>query len=236
MKITVFKYDPAFDAEPYYVTGEVPYTENMSALHALKLFSETVEHVNYDISCRGRICGRCAMLLDGEPTLVCTNKLEDGDHTFEPLPGYPVLRDLIVDKHALDDQLTAIYDRVRIDDYTVDDYRIAEKHGEPTRWQTIHTIEYCSRCGVCSAACPVMAMNPDGYVGPARMLANAYRYMDPYDQGDRLMDAVSDGLFRCIMCGKCDEVCAHEDIEHVEAWQMLRDAAEARGIVPKYAK
>ena len=57
MKVTVYKFNPATDAEPYYVSGEVPYTKDMSALHALKLFNENVAQVNYDYSCRGRLCG-----------------------------------------------------------------------------------------------------------------------------------------------------------------------------------
>ena len=63
MKITVYKFNPATDAEPYYVSGEVPYTKDMSALHALKLFNENVAQVNYDYSCRGRLCGRCGTAL-----------------------------------------------------------------------------------------------------------------------------------------------------------------------------
>jgi succinate dehydrogenase/fumarate reductase iron-sulfur protein len=236
MNISICKYDPAVDAKPYYVSGEVPYTENMTALHALKEFSETVEHVNYDISCRGRICGRCAMMLDGIPTLVCTYKLENRDHTFEPLEGYPVYRDLIVDKHALDDQLSGIYNRIMIEPYTEENYSVNEKNGEPAKWDTLYEIEYCCRCGVCSTACPVHSKFPDLYVGPSAMIATAYRYLDPLDQGDRVMEAVSNGLYHCIMCGTCDIVCPQEDIKHVEAWQMLRDAAKARGIKPSYAE
>lgn len=235
MKITVQKYDPAVDAAPYYVSGEVPFEENMTALRALKLFDETVAHVNYDVSCRGRICGRCACLLDGTPTLPCTHKLEDGDHTFEPLPGFAVCCDLIVDKHPLDEKLSGIYNRIKIEDRTEDDYLIAEVDGVEIDWERIWKIEYCCRCGVCNAACPVHAANPDEYAGPTAMLAIAHRYLDPYDKGDRVMEAVSKGLYRCIMCGKCDEVCAQEEISHLEAWQILRDAAEARGIKPSWA-
>ena len=236
MKITVCKFDPAVDANPYYVSGEVPFTENMTALRALKYFDENVEHVNYDISCRGRICGRCAMMLDGVPTLVCTHKLEDGNHTFEPLAGYPVYCDLIVDKHALDDRLTGIYHRVKIEPYDAESVKTNEKNGEPAKWHTLYEMEYCCRCGVCASACPVHSDFPDRYLGPAGMLAIAYRYLDPLDQGDRLMEAVSNGLYHCIMCGTCDDVCPQEDIKHLEAWQMLRDAAEARGIKPSYAE
>lgn len=59
----------------------------------------------------------------------------------------------------------------------------------------------------CQAACPVYAANSDSYAGPAAMLATAYRDIDPYGQGDRVLEAISLGLYRCIVCGKCNEVC-----------------------------
>jgi heterodisulfide reductase subunit C len=68
------------------------------------------------------------------------------------------------------------------------------------------------------------------------MIAIAYRFLDPLDQGDRVMEAVSNGMYRCIMCGKCDELCVQQDIDHLELWRTLRDAAAKRGIVPSYAK
>lgn len=236
MKWTVYKFNPATDAKPYYVTGEVPYTKDMSALHALKYFNENIEHVNYDYSCRGRLCGRCAMLLNGEPTLICTKRLEDQDYTIEPLPGYPVIRDLIVDKKTLDDNLTAIYNRIRVEPFNAETIKAdRSKYPDDMMWET-YGAEFCARCGVCNVSCPAMAAHPGEYIGPAGMLAIAYRYMDPLDQGDRVMQAVSGGLYHCIMCGKCDEVCAHHDIKHLNAWNRLREAAEERGIVPSYAK
>ena len=99
----------------------------------------------------------------------------------------------------------------------------------------MYGIEYCCRCGVCNAACPVMAEHFDDFAGPAALLAEAYRYLDPLDSGDRVMEAVNRGLYRCIQCGTCDQVCASSDIEHLKAWQILRAAAEERGIKPSYA-
>ena len=102
--------------------------------------------------------------------------------------------------------------------------------------ELIYDMSNCTRCGICQAACPVYAANPDSYAGPAAMLATAYRDIDPYDQGDRVLEAVSSGLYRCIMCGKCDEVCPRVEIGHVAAWQSLRDKAEERGLKPSYAE
>lgn len=236
MKLNVYKFDPSTDKEPYYVSGEVPYTEKMTGLHALMYFDENVAHVNYDHSCRARACGRCAMMLNGEPTLICTHFLEDKEYTIEPLKGYRVIRDLIVDKHSLDAQLSGIYDRVRVESFNAETIRVDPATYDEKTKMLVYGMEYCCRCGVCNAGCPVMDQHLDDFIGPAGMIAIAYRHLDPLDKGDRVMEAVNNGLYHCIQCGKCDEVCASSDIEHLTAWKILREAAEARGLKPSYAQ
>jgi len=233
MKIDVLKYDPAVDAKPYHVTGEVAFREKMTALEALVEFNNGVEAVNLDYSCACRLCGRCAVMLNGTPTLICVTPIEDKDYTYEPLKGFPVVRDLIVDKASFDDKLSGIFNRVRIEPFN--EQTVVPASYDPAVRDPLYHMEFCCRCGVCNAGCPAMASFPDEYIGPAGMLAIAYRHLDPLDQGDRVMEAVNNGLYRCIMCGKCDELCQQQDIAHVEAWQMLRDAAVARGIKPSYA-
>jgi succinate dehydrogenase/fumarate reductase iron-sulfur protein len=233
MNITVYKYDPATDVEPYTVSGEVPYKEKMTALEALVYFNENVESVNLDYNCACRMCGRCALMLDGVPCLACVMPITDADHSFEPLAGLPVIRDLIVDKSALDTQMTQIFQRVRIEPFTEE--TLTPKEYDPSVKAPLYAMEFCARCGVCNASCPAKMTFSDEYVGPTVMLAVAYRHLDPLDQGDRVMEAVSEGLYRCIMCGKCDEVCPQQDIEHLQTWTMLRAEAEERGIKPSYA-
>lgn len=234
MKITVYKYDPAVDAAPYYVSGDVEYREKMTALEALTEFHENIEAVNFDYSCACRLCGRCMMMLNDQPVLICVTPIENKDYTFEPLKGYPVIRDLVVDKTTLDNQLSGIYDRVRIEPFTEE--TIVPKDYNPEVRDRLYKTEFCCRCGVCNAGCPAVISFPDEYIGPAGMLAIAYRHLDPLDQGDRVMEAVNSGLYRCIMCGRCDVLCAQQDIEHLAAWRILREIAEKRGIKPSYAK
>jgi len=79
MKITVKRYDPSKDNAPYETTYEVPHDdEYMTLLQALVYIHENEEPLAFDFSCRGRMCGRCAMMLDGEPVLACVEPLPDG--------------------------------------------------------------------------------------------------------------------------------------------------------------
>lgn len=99
----------------------------------------------------------------------------------------------------------------------------------------LYNVSNCTRCGCCDAICPAKEVSPSEYVGPATMTAVAFRYYDGYDQADRVLEAVGKGLYHCILCGKCDEVCPRPEIKHVEMWKELRAQAEAKGIKPSYA-
>ena len=230
MEIRIHKYDPAVDAKPYYVSHDVPFKSKMTLLEAIVHVHENFEAISYDYSCHGRMCGRCSVMLDGVPSLACCTPLKDEPHTIDPLQGHPVIRDLIVDKSDFDDKLSTQYLRVRTEPIVTED--LNEFDGEAA--QVIYDLINCTRCGLCTAACPVHTDTPDIYVGPANMVALALRYYDTYDQADRVVEAVSNGLYNCILCGTCDEVCPRTEIEHVNTWRVLRAEAEARGLKPKF--
>lgn len=233
MNIKVFKYDPTVDTEPYYIEHEVPYKDLITVLEIITYVHEECEPVSFDYSCHGRQCGRCAVMLDGNPVLACSTIVEDGDHVIEPLANVPVIRDLVVDRTGFDNRLTRLYTRFRLEPIRGEELPSVEV---AERSELLYDLSNCARCGVCQAACPVYTSAPDGFAGPAGMLAVAYRHYDPYDQSDRVMQAVGEGLYHCILCGRCDEVCPRVEIGHVAAWQDLRSAAEERGLRPSYAE
>jgi len=232
MDIRIKKFDPAVDPEPYYINHEVPFKEKMTLLEVIVYVHENFEAVNYDYSCHGRMCGRCAVMLDTIPALACCTPITNESHTIEPLKGHTVIHDLIVDKHDLDEKLSTQYLRVRTEPITAD--QINDFDGAAAK--KMYDVVNCTRCGCCDAYCPVYQTNPDLFVGPASMVAVYLRHKDSYDQADRLLEAVSKGIFHCTLCGQCDDVCPRPEITHVEMFTELRAEAEKRGLKPSYAE
>jgi fumarate reductase iron-sulfur subunit/fumarate reductase (CoM/CoB) subunit B len=225
MKLSIQKFDPSIDREPYYKDYEVPWEEYLTALAAFVYIDETIEPLAHDFSCRGRNCGRCSVMVDGEPVTSCTKVLTDAPHIIEPLKGVPVIRDLVVERRAMQDRISRISLRERANQLTIDDVMAPVPY---ETYEKLDGFERCSRCLVCNASCPVRDTMPDRYIGPAGMVAIALRHEDPYDEGDRITQAVQEGMWNCIMCGKCDEVCHTLEIDHVGTWQKLRDEASIR--------
>lgn len=230
MNISIIRFDPSVDARPHKETYDVPYTENMTVLEAVMYIHENHEPVSFDYTCRGRLCGRCSVMYDGRPVFACIEFVDDGDHVVGPLDGFPVMRDLVVDKRRAQAELAKTYERVRVAPLTHDE--INDGSMTPELADQLHLLEYCCRCQVCTTGCPGKQLHPT-YAGPSKMIAIAYRYFDPYDQADRLVEAVQAGLWDCQMCGTCDELCQNSpEIHHLEVFQKLRDAAEERGLKP----
>lgn len=233
MKITVKRYDPSKDAAPYDATYDVPHSgdDYMTALEALVYIHENIEPLAFDYACRGRMCGRCAMTVDGTPCLACVHVIDDSSHEIAPLEGLPVVKDLIVDKSKIQAEISNSYRRVRIEPLDLEDLQTYNMEDA----DDIAAIQYCARCQVCTAGCPARMVKGSDYIGPSHMLALAYRHFDPYDQADRLTEAVQGGLWSCTMCGTCTENCSQIEIDHVSIWQKLRDEATGRGLVLKNA-
>jgi succinate dehydrogenase/fumarate reductase-like Fe-S protein len=97
IEVTVLRFDPAVDREPYPQTYQVPLTEGMSVLEVLDYIYRNVDGslAYYDhAACQHGICRRCTVVINGRPSLMCQTLVE-GDITVEPPPRLEVVRDLV---------------------------------------------------------------------------------------------------------------------------------------------
>lgn len=92
LTFNIFRYDPQQPGdEPKMVKYQLEETAGMTVFIALnRLRQEQDPSLQFDFVCRAGICGSCAMVINGFPTLACrtlTAKYPKGEITLMPLPG-----------------------------------------------------------------------------------------------------------------------------------------------------
>lgn len=228
----VLRYDPSVDEAPAYVTYEIPWEEDesgfMTGLQVLHAVNEQ-ESIGYDFCCRSGLCGRCSMVIDGESCLACWKRLEPGEYTFEPLPGFPVIKDLVVDRSRADNKMLNVVPQTQ----TVDPIVNLKNIDKDLWWDTLERINMCRECMCCYSVCTALQTDGkwDTFAGPAAMAVIAQHYLDTKDQSDRIAQAVFEGAFECVQCGNCTAVCP-SGIKIRELIDEMRDIAESRGLKP----
>ena len=232
--LKVFRYNPkAPGAEPTMATFRVPAHKGMTVLDALLWVKEHVDPgLALRYSCRMGICGSCGMLINGKPELGCETQIAHlGTDVVEvaPLTNYPVIRDVATD-------FTDFFSHHRrVRPYLI---RTENGEGEPVEKELVQTeeekLEYyqftmCIMCGLCNAACPIVAMD-SGFLGP-QAFAQAYRFaVDSRDQGwSERADVVdaSHGCWRCELAGSCSAVCP-KGVDPALGIQLLKRMVLAR--------
>jgi len=98
--LKIFRYDPANDPAPYYKTYEIPWKEGMLLLPAVKYVRDNIDETLAfrDYCCGCSWCMSCLMMVDGKGRRTCSRVLDPGESILlEPMKGYPVIKDLVVD-------------------------------------------------------------------------------------------------------------------------------------------
>ncbi|HUW94928.1 MAG TPA: 2Fe-2S iron-sulfur cluster-binding protein [Anaerolineae bacterium] len=246
-RATVFRYNPSVDPKPYYETYEVPWTPFMSALEVLRYIQENIKPISFDYSCRVTACGVCGLMVNGKPVLGCVTVVPIGeDILIEPLAGFRVIKDLTVDKTEVENRLYGTMPWFSRTKPMTEPLAMA-----PEAYVRTGALQECKSCLCCQAVCPVLTQGSPFYkgfkefAGPYVLINIAMRYFDPREDfaDERLKTAVREGLFECILCGQCYEVCTSgkqkENPEHPDTWynhvtifQEMMDAAKAKGWGP----
>ncbi|MBU6440733.1 MAG: succinate dehydrogenase iron-sulfur subunit [Betaproteobacteria bacterium] len=213
MKFSIYRYDPDRDARPYMQDYEVELQHNDKMLldALMRIKADVDETLAFRRSCREGVCGSDGMNINGKNGLTCTTNLLTLKEpvVLKPLPGLPVIRDLIVDMTQFFKQYHSVKP------YLINDTPAPEKERlqSPEQREVLDGLYECILCASCSTSCPSFWWNPDKFVGPAGLL-QAYRFIaDSRDEatGARLDDLEDPyRLFRCHTIMNCVDVCPKE--------------------------
>jgi len=159
-------------------------------------------------SCREGVCGSDAMNINGKNGLACMTPLEGIKQPviLRPLPGLPVVRDLVVDMA----QFFAHYNSINPYLINNDPPPATARLQSPEDRAKLDGLYGSILCGACTAACPSFWWNPDKFVGPAGLM-QAYRFIsDSRDQAqEERLENLEDPyrLYRCHNIMNCVDVC-----------------------------
>ena len=206
---------------------EVNVKPGMTVNDALFAIKEKLDgSVSWRVSCRMGICGSCGMKINGRWMLACQTQLADlgtDRIVLEPLPNYPIMKDLVPDmtelytKHR---QVRAFITRTDREEF---EKPTREYVQTPQQMESYLQFAYCIMCGLCNSACPVISTDRK-FIGP-QALAQAFRYnTDSRDEGASLRLQIVDephGCWRCHFAGACSSVCPR-GVDPALGIQLLR--------------
>jgi succinate dehydrogenase / fumarate reductase iron-sulfur subunit len=205
----IYRYDPDQDARPSMQTVEAALdgSERMllDVLIKLKARDPTL---SFRRSCREGVCGSDSMNINGKNGLACVTNMRmlEDPIVLKPLPGLPVIRDLIVDMTGFFKQYHSIKPYLLNDSAAPDRERLQS----PQERDELNGLYECILCACCTSSCPSFWWNPDKFVGPAGLL-QAYRFLSDSrdDATEARLDNLEDPyrLFRCRTIMNCTDVC-----------------------------
>lgn len=236
IEFSIYRYNPDVDNMPRMQDYSLDIAEgrDMMLLDALIQLKEKDPTLAFRRSCREGVCGSDGLNMNGKNGLACITPLsalcsDKRKIVIRPLPGLPVVRDLIVDMA----QFYTQYEKIR--PYLINDGKNSparEYLQTPAQREKLDGLYECILCACCSTSCPSFWWNPDKFIGPAGLLA-AYRFLiDSRDTEtetrlDNLNDAFS--VFRCHSIMNCVSVCPKglnptKAIGHIKSMLLKRSA------------
>jgi len=212
MQVSLYRYNPEVDEVPTMrdMTVDLPEGKDLMVLDVLALLKAEDPTLSYRRSCREGVCGSDGMNMNGKNGLACITPVSEvakkGKLVLRPLPGLPVIRDLVVDMT----QFYRQYEKVQpflINDTPPPAQERLQSQADSAELDGLYE---CILCACCSTSCPSFWWNPEKFIGPAGLL-QAYRFLA--DSRDTATDERLAGLddpfsvFRCRGIMNCVSVC-----------------------------
>ncbi|MBV6456995.1 MAG: Fumarate reductase iron-sulfur subunit [Fimbriimonadaceae bacterium] len=222
IRINVLRQDNQ-SSNPYWESYELPYRERFNVISALMeirkdpvtIEGKTVSPPTWDAACLEEVCGSCTMYVNGAIRQACTALVDDVGHrdgdrieiSLEPMKKYPVVRDLMVDRSSMFENLIKVRGWVPIDGSY--DLGMAAPQDDHVR-QIRYALSRCMTCGCCMEACP--QVNPQSeFVGPAAVGQALLFNLHPVGktlESERLDYMTSpEGITGCGNAQNCVKVC-----------------------------
>ncbi|MCE2460232.1 MAG: succinate dehydrogenase iron-sulfur subunit [Pseudomonadales bacterium] len=234
MQISIYRFDPDEDESPRMADMELdlPEGRDLMVLDVLELLKARDPSIAYRRSCREGVCGSDGINMNGRNGLACITPVSEaaprGKLTLRPLPGLPVVRDLVVDMSQFYRQYEKITPWLVNDKPPPAQERLQSQEDR----EKLNGLYECILCACCSTACPSFWWNPDKFVGPAGLL-QAYRFLaDSRDTAtaERLA-ALEDpfSVFRCRGIMNCVSVCP-KNLNPTRAIGKIRTMLLSQGI------
>ena len=212
LQVSVYRFNPETDAAPQMQEYQVETGgKDLMVLDVLEMIkAEHDASVTYRRSCREGVCGSDGLNINGKNGLACITPLSDAVKNnklvIRPLPGLPVVRDLVVDMSLF----YAQYEKIEPYLQNNSPAPAIERLQTPEDRAKLDGLYECILCACCSTSCPSFWWNPDRFVGPAGLL-QAYRFLaDSRDQATNERLAKLDdpfSVFRCHGIQNCVNVC-----------------------------
>ncbi len=209
--VKILRYNPELEEEPAlreYVVDVDPTDRVLDTLNAVKWYQDGT--LSYRRSCAHGVCGSDAMRINGINRLACKVLMRDvgSTVTIEPLLGFRVIKDLVVDMEPFFAQYRSVLP------FLINDTRppIRERLQSPDEREIFDDTTKCILCAACTTSCPSFWAN-EQFVGPAAIV-NAHRFIfDTRDQGAaQRLEVLNtrEGVWRCRTIFNCTEACPRE--------------------------
>jgi len=210
MSFSIYRFNPDTDEQPHMQDYELDVSKitGKMLLNALEALKEEHPDLGFRRSCGEGVCGSDGMNINGRNGLACITQLNQlpDKVVLRPLPGFPVIRDLIVDMHQFYKQYYKTKPYLQNNEEPPEKERLQS----PAEREKLDGLYECILCACCSSACPSYWWNPDKFIGPSGLLT-AYRFIaDSRDTAtqERLEDLEDRfSVFRCRTIMNCASVC-----------------------------
>ena len=211
LQVSLYRYNPETDSEPFMQDLEVDTGgRDLMVLDVLEMIKATDPSVTFRRSCREGVCGSDGVNMNGKNGLACITPLSEtvrnNKLVLRPLPGLPVVRDLVVDLELFYQQ----YEKIEPYLQNHNPAPAIERLQSPEERAKLDGLYECILCACCSTSCPSFWWNPERFIGPAGLL-QSYRFLaDSRDTATEERLAKLDdpySVFRCHGIQNCVSVC-----------------------------